>query len=69
MDDNCLTHLSDIVLDSIIGRIERKFGKMTVRHGDKHTLLGMNLKFPGDVTIWINMKEYILEAIEFLTNH
>ena len=64
VDDNCLTHLSDIVLDGIIKRIERKFGKMTVTRGDKHTFLGMDLKFPGDGTLWINMKQHILEAIE-----
>jgi len=64
VDDNCLTHLSDIVLDGIIKRIERKFGKMTVTRGDKHTFLGMDLKFPGDGTLWINMKQHILGAIE-----
>ena len=39
---------------------------MTVTCGDSHTFLGMKLRFPGDGTVWINMKEYILEAIEVL---
>ena len=64
VDDNCLTHLSDIVLDRIIERIKWKFGKMTVTRGDSHTFLGMKLRFPGDGMVRINMKEYILEAIE-----
>ena len=64
VDDNCLTHLSDKVLDRVIKRIERKFGKMTVTRGDNHTYFGMKLRFPGDGRVWINMRQYIEEAIE-----
>ena len=64
VDDNCLTHLSAKVLDKIIERIELKFGKMAVTRGDKHTFLGMKLRFSGDGMVWINMREYIMEAIE-----
>ena len=68
VDDNCLTHLSDKVLDRVIKRIERKFGKMTVTRGDSHTFLGMMLRFPGDGSLWINMQQCIEEAIEVLAN-
>ena len=64
VDNNCLTHLSDKVLHRIIKRIKLKFSKMAVTRGDKHTFLGMKLRFPGDGTVQINMKEYILEGIE-----
>ena len=64
MDNNCLTHLSTKVLDRIIERIEAKFGKMTVTRGDKHTFLGMKLKFPGDGSVRINMREYIMKAFK-----
>ena len=64
VDNNCLTHLYDKVLDRIIERIELKFGKMAVTRGDKHTFLGMKLRFPGDGTVLIIMQEYIMEAIE-----
>ena len=64
VDDNCLTHLSDKVLDRVIKRIERKFGKMTVTHGDSHNFLGMKLRFHGDSSLQINMRQYIEEAIE-----
>ena len=63
-DDNCLTHLSVKVLNRIIARIELKFGKMDVTRGDTHTFLGIKLRFPGDGTVRINMREYITEAIE-----
>ena len=64
VDDNCLTHLSDKVLDRIIKRIELKFDKMTITRGDKHAFLGMKLRFPGYGTVLINMREYIKEAID-----
>ena len=63
VDDNCLTHLSDKVLDRVIKRIKRKFGKMAVTCGNNHTFLGMKLRFPGDGSVWINMRQYIKEAI------
>ena len=51
VDDNCLIHLSAKVLDRIIERIEMQIGKMTVTRGDKHTFLGMELRFPGDGSV------------------
>ena len=60
VDDNCLTHLSDKVHDRIIERIELKFGKMAMTRGEELTFLGMKLRFPGDGTVRINMREYIM---------
>ena len=54
VDDNCLTHLSDKLLNRIIKRIKLKFPKMAVTRGDKHTFLGMKLRFPGNGTVLIN---------------
>ena len=48
VDDNCLTHLFDKVLDKVIKRIERKFGKMAVTRVDNDTFLGMKLRFPAE---------------------
>ena len=64
VDDNYISHVSDGVLDMVIGKIEERFGKMAVTRGDKHVFLGMKLRFPGDGTVRILMKEYILEAID-----
>ena len=62
VDDNCINHVSDGVLDMVIGAIEAKFGKKLTR-GNEHVFLGMNLRLPGDGTIRIKVKEYIEEAI------
>ena len=64
VDDNAMTHDSDDVIDDVIADIEKKFGKMTVTRGNRHTFLGMNFYFPGDGKVQINMKEYIEEAAE-----
>ena len=64
VDDNYISHISNRVLDMVIGKIEEWFGKMAVTHGDAHVFLGMKLRFPGDGTVRILMKEYILEAID-----
>ena len=63
VDDNYISHVSDGVLDLVIGKIEERFGKMSVTRGDEHVFLGMKLRFPGDGTVRIMMKEYIEEAI------
>ena len=39
------------------------FGKMAVTRGDKQPFLGTKLRFPGDGTVRINMREYIKEVI------
>jgi hypothetical protein len=51
------------VVTYIIGKIEERFGKMTVTRGDRHTFLGMNIFFPGDYTVTVTMKSYLQEAI------
>ena len=43
VDDNYISHVSDGVLDMVIGKIEERFGKMAVTCGDKHVFLGMQL--------------------------
>ena len=51
VDGNCLTRLSDKVLNRIIERIRLKFSKMAVDRGNTHTFLGIKLSFPGDGTV------------------
>ena len=36
---------------------------MMVTRGEEHTFLGMQLRFSGDGTVQIQMREYIKEAI------
>ena len=43
--------------------------KMVVTRGDKHAFLVMKFWIPGDGTVQINMKEYIMEAIKAFNQH
>ena len=56
VEDNCF-------LDMVISVIKGKFGKMKVTRGKEHAFFWVNLRFPGDGTVRILMKEYIEEAI------
>ncbi|GFH50261.1 hypothetical protein CTEN210_06737 [Chaetoceros tenuissimus] len=65
VDDNKISHKELAVVKDIISKLESKFGKMEVTHGDEHTFLGMKIKYNRKRgTVTINMKEYVLEAIE-----
>jgi len=64
VDDNKISHVNSNVVDEIIGLIESKFGKMTIVRGDEHVFLGMNIKFGGDGTVTIMMKDHLQEAID-----
>lgn len=65
VDDNKISHKELAVVKDIIAKLESKFGKMEVSFGDEHTFLGMKIKYNRKKrTVTIDMKEYLLEAIE-----
>ena len=45
VDDNKINHKKEKVVDKIIEKIEKKFGKMTTTKGEDLEFLGMKLKF------------------------
>jgi hypothetical protein len=47
------------VVDDILATIEEKYGKMMVTHGDKHTYVGMDIKFTNNGDMEIIMAEYL----------
>ena len=63
MDDNKISHVQYEVVSSIIERIEKRFGKMTVTRGKEHVFLGMDIRYRENGTAEIRMKEYVKEAI------
>ena len=63
VDDNKISHMKDEVIDSIIEKIESKFGKMSQTRGDEHDFLGMNIKYK-DGKVVISMKKHIQKAID-----
>ena len=64
VDDNFISHKKPNVVGEVIESIENKFGKMSVSRGNEHVFLGMNMRFPGDGTVRIHTKDYIVEAAE-----
>ncbi|GFH55456.1 hypothetical protein CTEN210_11932 [Chaetoceros tenuissimus] len=65
VDDNKISHKELTVVKDIIAKLESKFGKMEVSFGDEHTFLGMKIKYNRKRrTVTVDMKEYLLEAIE-----
>ena len=64
VDDNKLSHMSENVVTSIVGRIKKHFGDLVISRGKEHTFLGMNIKFNDNGSLQIEMKKYIEEAIE-----
>jgi Reverse transcriptase (RNA-dependent DNA polymerase)/Zinc knuckle len=64
VDDTKISHVNPDVVTLVVEAIEESFGKMTVTRGDKHTFLGMDIKFNReDGTVTLAMNSYIMEAI------
>jgi hypothetical protein len=63
VDDTKISHVDATVVTHVIGKIEKRFGKMTVTRGKEHVFLGMNISFHENGTASIKMKEYIKEVI------
>jgi Reverse transcriptase (RNA-dependent DNA polymerase) len=63
IDNTKIFHVDANVVTQIICEIERKFEKMTVTRGDKHSFLGMELIFNKNGTPCIKMKPYITRLL------
>ena len=62
VDDLKISHEEKDVVNQTIKDLEKEYGKMSVTTGDVHIYCGMTLQFV-DQTVFIDMKEYLLEAI------
>jgi hypothetical protein len=63
VDDTKISHVNPEVVTSIIDQIEERFDKMTVTRGREHTFLGMKIRYTGEGTAIITMKQYLEEAL------
>jgi hypothetical protein len=63
VDDLKISHKDPAVVSEIIAYLESIFGEMTVMRGKSHTYVGMDIFFPGDGSVKINMKTYLNDAI------
>lgn len=64
VDDNVATHKEETVLQQLTKDIEKNVGKITVMEGNKHTFLGMDVKFCDNGTMTIDMKGYVEEILQ-----
>jgi hypothetical protein len=64
VDDNKISHKDPAVVTRIIELIETQFDKMTVTRGNEHVFLGMHIKYNGDGTAEMKMKDYLVETIQ-----
>eukprot|EP00980_Cylindrotheca_fusiformis_P017509 scaffold5491_cov132-Cylindrotheca_fusiformis.AAC.2 len=65
VDDLKISHVDKKVVENIVTQIEKRYGKMTITRGSKHTYIGMDIEFPpGNREVQILMMDYIREAIE-----
>jgi hypothetical protein len=63
VDDMKVSHVDSNVVTMIIGKLEERFGKMTVTRGKEHVFLGMNIKYTNERTATVTMRSYLEEAI------
>ena len=64
VDDVKISLVNKDVVTKVINDMKRTFGKLTVNHGKKHRLLGMNISINVDKTVSINTSSYINEILE-----
>jgi hypothetical protein len=63
VDDNKISHKNPKVVDSVIAKLEDRFGPMSKTRGKEHEFLGMSLKFKKS-KIEVDMKKHILKAFD-----
>ena len=63
MDDLKISHKNEKVIEDILNYLSGFYGKLSITRGDRHTYVGMDVFMPGDGSIEISMKSYLVEAI------
>ena len=64
VDDTKISHKDPDVVKSLIGDLERKFGKMSsISYGSEYDFLGMKLKFENK-KVQIDMRMYLKKAVD-----
>ena len=63
VDDLKISHVRRTVVDNVISTIEKKYGKMTVTRGKKHTYVGIDIEFIDNGKVSIHQKQNLEECI------
>ena len=59
-----ISHIESKVIDWVVSEIEQKFVKMSVKRGQRHTFVGVDIYFNNDGTVTLSMEDYVSECIE-----
>jgi hypothetical protein len=64
VDDLKISHVDSKVVDQILDYLTSEFEELSTTRGKEHTYVGMDIIFPGDGTVKIDMSSYLNEALE-----
>ena len=64
VDNNKISNVDSKMVLKVIGIMEDEFGKIVMTRGKIHDFLGMKLEFLGDKRVKVDMRQYLLKAIE-----
>ena len=59
-----ISHVDKDVATKVRNGMECRFGKLTVNHGKKHTLSGIDISINDDKTVSIDTRSYIKKILE-----
>ena len=59
-----MSHAEKAVVKDIMNKVSKRYKGLEIKIGNKHTYLGMDLKYNEDGTISIGMDDYVEEVIE-----
>ena len=63
VDDIKISHKHQSVIEEILTYLEGIYGELSITRGNKHTFVGMDLKFSNG-KVEVSMESYLKEAIE-----
>ena len=64
VDDLKISHVDSKVVDEMLAYLSSQFEELSTTRGNKHTYVGMDIYFPGDGTVDIDMSHYLQEALD-----
>lgn len=64
VDDYKVSHVDSDTVSWILGKIEDRFGELSITRGRSHIYVGMDIDYKGDDSVEILANEYIKESIQ-----
>ena len=64
VDDLKISHVDSKVVDQMLDYLTSQYEELSTTRGDKRTYVGMDIFFPRNGTVEIDMSSYLVEALE-----